>query len=186
MSLQHQQDLLARLYTDAEFRRAFLSAPEKIGAENLLNEKEIREIAEIMPEELDFFADSLFWKRLREVEKLLPITRKMLNEEFTSQFREFSQGFNPQTVKKHLEDALGFGRHLQTRNIPQSAKAAARFELSKLEFFGLEKRFVVCRLDFDIREFSASGRSEPAENIEKKKKIAVWIRFGKRIKHFYI
>ena len=49
MSLQKQQNLLAKLYTDAEFRRAFLSEPEKIGAENDLSEREIAEIAGIMP-----------------------------------------------------------------------------------------------------------------------------------------
>src|SRR6185369_7897216 len=104
MSLQEQQNLLAKLYTDAEFRRAFLSMPEKIGIENELNKIEIKEIAGIMPEELDFFADSLFWKRLREVEKFLPLTRKVLGEDFINYFRRFSQNFNPQTVKKHIED----------------------------------------------------------------------------------
>src|SRR5215213_1679726 len=123
MSLEQQQNLLAKLYTDAEFRRAFLSQPAKIGAEN-----DFSEIAAIMPEELDFFADSLFWKRLREAEKFLPLTRKILGEDFTDNFREFSQQFNPQTVKKHFEDALGFARFLRKGKISDLAKNAAKFE----------------------------------------------------------
>ncbi len=174
MSLQHQQNLLAKLYTDAEFRRAFLSEPEKIGAENDLDEAEIREIAAIMPEELNLFANSLFWKRLREVEKFLPVTHKVLGADFTKNFREFSQTFNPQTVKKHFEDALEFCRFLRAQEVSDLAKSAAKFEESKLEFFGFEKRLVVCRLDYDVR------MEIP------KKKIAVWLRIGKRIKHFYI
>ena len=186
MSLQQQQNLLAKLYTDADFRRAFLSGLEKIGAKNDLSPEEIAEIAAIMPEELNFFAESLVWKRRREAEKFLPLTRSVLGADFTEHFREFSQTFNPQSIKKHFEDALEFSRFLQKRNIPEFARAAAKFEQSKLEFFGLEKRFVVCRLDFDVRKFKASGNQAPLEIPEKKKKIAVWLRIGKRIEHFFI
>ena len=186
MSLQEQQNLLAKLYTDAEFRRAFLSEPAKIGAENGLNEGDIREIAGIMPDELNFFADSLFWKRLREVEKFLPLTGKVLGADFSKHFREFSRTFNPQTVKKHFEDALEFCRFLRKRDISEFAANAAKFEQSKLEFFGLEKRVVVCRLDFDIRDFTPSDPHRAVEIPAKKKKIAVWIRTGKRIRHYFI
>lgn len=180
MSLENQQNLLAKLYTDAEFRRVFLSAPEKIGAENDLSRAEIEEIAKVMPEELEFFAESLFWKRLREVEKFLPLTRRALDEDFTVKFREFSQNYNPQTIKKHLEDALGFCRFLQTQNISEQAKNAAKFELTKHEFFAFEKRFAVCRLSFDVVKFQQTGVWEA------RKKRAIWTRIGKRFRHFFI
>jgi hypothetical protein len=48
----------------------FARDPEKIGLENNLPAREIAELAGIMPEELNFFAESLFWKRLREVKKI--------------------------------------------------------------------------------------------------------------------
>ena len=186
MSLQKQQNLLAKLYTDAEFRRAFLSEPEKIGAENDLSKKEIAEIAGIMPEELNFFADSLFWKRLREVEKFLPLTRKVLAKDFSKYFREFSRIFNPQSVKKHFEDARHFCLYLRAQSLTDFAESAVKFEQSKLEFFGLEKRLVVCRLDYDIRKISESDPNEQFEIPEKKAQIVVWLRFGKRIRHFFI
>lgn len=180
MSLQNRQNILAKLYTDADFRRAFLSEPAKIGAQNNLEDAEIAEIAAVMPEELEFFAESLFWKRLREVEKFLPLTRRALGEAFTGSFREFSQKFNPQSVKKHLEDALEFCRFLQTENISEAAKNAAKFERTKHEFFAFEKRFAVCRLDFDIVKYQQTGV------FEARKKKAVWIRIGKRFRHFFI
>lgn len=180
MSLQNQQNLLAKLYTDAEFRRAFLSEPAKIGAENDLSTSEIEEIAFVMPEELNFFAESLFWKRLREVEKFLPLTRRALGEEFSTLFREFSQTFNPQTVKKHLEDALEFCRFLQTQNVLQLAQNTAKYECAKHEFFAFEKRLVVCRLDFDIVKYQHTGISEA------KNKRAIWLKTGKRVRHFFI
>lgn len=186
MALEQQQNLLAKLYTDAEFRRAFLSAPEKIGAENYLDAAEIGEIVEIMPEELEFFADSLFWKRLRETEKFLPLTKKLLGEDFTSFFREFAPTFNPRSIKKHLADALEFSRFLQTRPLSAEARTAARFERARLEFFGLEKRFVVCRLDFDVRRLFDLDANRPGEAPAAKKRIAVWLRIGGRTRHFLI
>ena len=186
MGLQQQQNLLARLYTDADFRRAFLFEPEKIGAENDLTADEISEIAAIMPEELNFFADSLFQKRLREAEKFLPLTRNVLGGDFSKLFREFSRNFNPQSVKKHFEDALAFCRFLRDQTIADSAKTAAKFEQAKLEFFGLEKRFAFCRLDFDVRKISECEPDNPPHIPEKKKIIAVWLRIGRRIRHFYI
>lgn len=184
MSLQQQQNLLAKLYTDADFRRAFLSEPEKVGAENDLTAGEIREIAAIMPEELNFFAESLFWKRLREVEKFLPLTRRVLGADFTKLFREFSRNFNPQSVRKHFEDARFFGLFLRAQNLTDFARSTVRFEQSKLEFFGLEKRLVICRLDFDPRKISAADSNERPETPEKKRRIVVWLRIGKRVRQY--
>ncbi len=87
MSLREQQNFLAKLYTDEQLRRAFLSEPSKIGEENYLNETEITEISEMLPEEISFFAESLVLKRLRQVEKFLPLTRKVCGDEFQRLFR---------------------------------------------------------------------------------------------------
>ena len=186
MSLQEQQNFLARLYTDTELRRAFLSEPTNIGVENDLNEKEIAEIAEIIPEELNFFAESLFWKRLREVEKLLPLTKEFLKDDFVELFREFSKDFNPQTIKKHLEDAIEFCRFLQKSDISELTQSIAEFEQTKLEFFGYGKRFAFCRLSFDIRKIQRRDSETQRLKLEKRKTIAIWLRFGKKIKHFTI
>ena len=189
MSLQEQQNLLAKLYTDAEFRRAFLSQPEETGAENGLNETEIREIAGMMPEELNFFADSLVWKRLREVEKFLPLTRELLQDDFAKYFREFSQTFNPQTVKKHLADALEFGRFLQDREtISNLAKDAARFERAKLIFAARAKNFVFEKFSFDIREIlkkTAVKKSISEADFRPRKTFAIWLRIGKMTKQYF-
>lgn len=151
MSLLNKQNFLARLYTDENFRRRFLFEPEKLGRKNDLNENEIAEIAGIIHAELNFFADSLFWKRLREAEKFLPETKKVLGKDFTSLFRKFSQNYDPQTVKKHLEDAVEFCDFLaQNSKLSEQAKSTAKFEQSKLKFFGFGKRFVFCRLNNNL------------------------------------
>jgi hypothetical protein len=179
MSLQKQQDFLAKIYTDEKLRRDFLYAPDEIGGKFGLNENEIGEINEILPEEISFFAETLLWKRLREVEKFLPLTKNILGKEFPPLFREFSQNYNPQTVKKHLEDSLEFCRFLQKKeSVAEIAKNCAKFERAKLEFFGLGKRLVFCRLNFDVRNHLES-------NSKKKTSFAVWLRVGKKVKHYF-
>lgn len=185
MSLQKQQNFLARLYTDENLRRAFLLEPQKTGREYDLTAKEIAEIAEVMPDELNFFADSLFWKRLREVENFLPLTKEIAGAEFTGEFRRFSQTFNPQSIRKHLEDAFEFAGFLQTsENVSELAKNAARFERAKLAFFGYGKKFVVCRLEFDLREISRSPAAAQSGEFKKRRNFAVWIRVGNKTRHF--
>ncbi len=186
MGLLEQQNLLARLYTDENFRREFLSAPEKIGKENFLNETEISDIKQILPGEINAFADSLFYKRLREVERLLPLTRKFAGEKFESLFREFSREFNPKSVKKHLKDAIEFSGFLQKRNLDILwIKDLAKFEQAKLEFSGFGKNFVIKSFDFDLREIF-STEYEMEIKLKKRKTFAVWLRIGKKIKHFII
>jgi hypothetical protein len=189
MSLQEQQNFLARLYTDEGLRREFFSSPATIGAENDLNESEIGELAAIAREEMDYFAGSLVAKRRREAEKFLPLTRIALGKEFPKIVRLFAGTFSPQPVRKHLEDALEFCRFLQTAAEiePRWAATAARFERAKLLFRSGEKNFAFARLDFDIREIillASQKKPFETENIRPKKTFAFWLRIGKMEKHF--
>lgn len=175
MSLLEQQNFLARAFTDENLRHSFWENPEKIGTENGLDAAEIVQLKEIIADDLNYFADSLFHKRLHEVEKLLPLTKRVLDKDFTQQFRRFSQTFQPSSVKKHLEDAIEFCKYLQSQQIEQSsAKDTARFEQTKHEFFSREKNFSYCILRHDV--FSQ----------KKKLRIAVWYRIGKESRHFIL
>ncbi|HEY0049232.1 MAG TPA: hypothetical protein VGB68_08115 [Pyrinomonadaceae bacterium] len=188
MSLLDVQNLLARIFTDKDLRLRFLLEPEKTGAENNLNEAEIEQIKQILPEQINFFADSLFYKRLHEVEKFLPLTRKVLGKDFEKYFREFANQFLPQTIKKHLEDAIEFGGFLQLKEIkPFWTKDLAKFEQARLAFNNSEKRFIFKRFDFDIREIikGISGEDARAQtDFPKRKTYGVWLRLGARTKHF--
>lgn len=188
MSLLEQQNFLARLYTDENLRKDFLAEPGKIGAENDLDENEIRELAGIVPAELNFFADSLFWKRLREAEKFLPLTKRALETDFEKYFRLFANQFLPKTIKKHLEDAFRFCEYLQTAEIEFVwKKELARFEQARLVFNSGEKDFVCRTFDFDIRQIVkhlADGDGAAKNDFPQRKTYAVWLRAGKRSKFF--
>jgi hypothetical protein len=187
MSLLEQQNFLARLYTDENLRRAFLSSPEEIGKENNLDEKEIAELAAVLLGELNFFADSLFWKRLREVEKMLPLTRRFSAERFEKHFREFSQNYQPNSIKKHLEDAIEFVNFINKGEKEDIwIKDLARFEQAKLEFNGYGKNFVFRVFDFDVKEIHRRDAETQNFELKRKKTFALWLRIGKRVKHFII
>lgn len=173
MSLQEQQNFLARLFTDESLRRSFWENSEIIGKENGLDDAEIVQFKEIIAEDLNYFADSLFHKRLHEVEKLLPLTRKALDKDFPKLFRQFSRTFQPSSIKKHLEDAIEFCKFLQ-KSQSSLAKDTAKFEQTKHEFFSLQKHFAFCFLRHDV--FS----------LKQKISVAVWYRTGKNTRHFIL
>lgn len=180
MSLAEVQNLLARLYTDNDLRREFLSAPEKTGRKFDLNEKEIADIVSVLPEELNFFADSLFFKRLREVEKLLPRTKRILSSDFEQHFRAFSKTFLPASIKKHLEDAAQFADFLIKQKLePVWLTDLIRYEQANLIFHGYGKSFLFRWFNFNIRAIL-----RPDSQIQRKQSFAVWLKIGGRTRHF--
>jgi hypothetical protein len=180
MSLAEVQNLLARLYTDKVLRQKFLSAPEKTGREFNLTEKEIAELAAVLPAELDFFSESLLFKRLREVEKLLPRTKQILSEDFEKYFREFSNSFLPTSIKKHLEDAVQFADFLLKQELKSAwLKDLIRYEQANLIFNGFGKKFLLRRFNFNIKEISRKSAQA-----QRKPSVAVWLRIGGKTRHF--
>ncbi len=169
MSLLEQQNVLARLYTDREFRTQFNAEPLATGRNLGLSDGEIGELSEYAREEVERFSDSLIWKRLREVEKMIPATSKLLGEQLQEAFFDFAPTFNPQDVRKHYEDAVAFCRFLQSKALTSDdIGASARFDATRLTFFNESKRVSVCRL----------GPGRPL--------IAIWLRVGRRVFHYKV
>ena len=169
MSLREQQDVLVKLYTDPVFREAFYSHPEDIGRDFRLTADEIAEISVAARDGVKQFSESLVWKRLREVEKMLPKTRHLLSDDFEPAFLAFAPSYNPQGIKKHYEDAVEFCRFLtEDRSFSESARNAASFESTRLTFINENKKLAVCRQRPGVMSF------------------AVWMRIGRRVFHFTI
>jgi hypothetical protein len=189
MALLETQNFLAQIYTDEKLRREFLSEPEKIGGKNNLKPEEIAELIAIFPAELNAFAESLFYKRLRQVEKLLPLMRRLTGKNFEEHFRRFANHFSPESNKKHLEDAIKFADFLQfEKNETSVIKNAAKFERARLEFNAFQKRFAVILLDYDVRLISDSflreNETSSAQNLALRKTVVIWLRTGNKVKQF--
>ncbi len=183
MSLLQQQNFLAKVFTDENLREKFLSEPLKIGKQNDLSETEIEQICSMLPEQIKVFADSLFYKRLREVEKILPLTRKFLGESFESHFRRFAAGFVPQTIKKHLEDAIEFCELLK-KSQSGWLKDVISFEQARVIFNGYGKNFVLKIFDYDIKKILEDTGKETLNNLPKRKTFAFWLKIGGRKRYF--
>lgn len=164
MSLQEQQNLLAKLYTTPELRDEFFARPHETGARFGMTEKESDDLALVVRDELEYFASSLIQKRLQEVEKLLPLTSRFAGGDFRSGFREFAATFVPNGVKKHLEDALAFCDFLAAREV---VPEIARFERKKLAFAASDDRFACCLTSVD-----------PVTGERTRTRLAIWSRRG--------
>ncbi|MGI8641657.1 MAG: hypothetical protein ACR2MG_17145 [Pyrinomonadaceae bacterium] len=182
MSLLETQNFLAKVFTDEILRGKFLSEPLKIGKENDLSETEIEQIRQLLPEQIKFFADSLLYKRLHEVEKFLPLTRKMLDKDFEIYFREFANQFLPKTIKRHLEDAIKFCDFLQARENGW-LKDLIIFEQARLIFNGYGKRFLLRVFQYNIKEICRRD-AKAQSDFPKRKTFAVWLKIGRRNRHF--
>jgi hypothetical protein len=148
MGLREQQDLLARIYTDPGCRSSFAADPLAVGREAGLSSKEIHDIFAVSSDELHVFSESLFWKRARQVEKLLPVTALLLEPDLEKYFRHFCQSHSGPT-NKHLDDARAFARYvIKTNSIPSAVRDAARFESARLAFFHGFRRLLLVRAKY--------------------------------------
>ena len=186
MGLKEQQNLLASLYTDAELFSRFTAEPESVAARYGLSSTEIRDLSALAGHEVRWYADSLFWKRFREVEKLLPTSSRVLSERFAALFREFSSRFNPKSVKKHLEDALAFADWiLRGNHLDPLLADVLRFESTRLRHHAAGRRFSMCGLSHDVRPVFDPSWAGAGDDIPPRRRVAIWMNLGKRTR-FYL
>lgn len=179
MSLQEQQNFLARLYTDPHIRARFFADPGKVGVDHGLVEAEIANLLAVASDEIAFFSKSLVWKRFREVVKLLPLTRQALGDDFRTQFFDFAPTFNPQSTKKHYEDAVAFSKWVEAEpHMPVLVKNATAFERTRLTFLTESRLFSFCKLE-RTAQLPHSGPIVPGRF-----GFAVWLRLGQQVRHF--
>lgn len=170
MGLAELQNALARLYTDSELRTRFLENSANVCSELGLKKEEAEQLSKISHNELSFFSDSLIWKRFGEVEKLLPLTKKALGENFRLEFQSFASAYNTTEIKKHLDDAINFCRYLEKKIETKWMVDVIRFERARLHFGAFNRILIVKLFDYDVVN---------TKTPKKKKWIGVWFRFSK-------
>ncbi len=112
--------VLARLLAHPELRAAFRRDPAAIAGE----------FASLDPEALDRQAELLVEKRRHEVSKLLPRTFQALGPSVKSTFAAHASRFWPEGHRRHLADAVAFGRFLRGHPaLRRSEWNRVRFEL---------------------------------------------------------
>jgi hypothetical protein len=129
MGLMQTQALLARLFTDAQFRGAFFGDPQGAAQRFGLSAEEAETLAALDRTEVQDFARSLLGKRALDARKVLPLAAKALGKDFDRLFFEAIEG--PPSPQRHRADAAALARLLGSRNAePAWVGDLARFELA--------------------------------------------------------
>lgn len=181
MGLAQTQALLARLLTDAALRERFLLDPLAVGREWGLTPGEAGELAAVSQRQLNDAARALLFKRLREVEKLLPLARRALGGDFGDLFLRYAETGAPVGAKRHRADAVAFARHLDAlsragRDVPAWAAEITRCEAAGLEMGDPARRWRGAWFRYDLERLSRDlmAGKPPAPRI--RPMLAVWLR----------
>lgn len=186
MGLVEIQRTLARLYTDATLRERFFGDPLGVGRELGLSDEEARELARLQEQQVNSFADSLRSKRFLEVTKLLPMTNRVLGEEFAAHFKTYAATYKPAGVKKHLGDACAFALYLEkrirrARKHPRWVLDLLRYERARLKAADPARRVVARLFRHDISRLVRSvARREENPATDRRFTVAVWWRPQRR------
>jgi hypothetical protein len=162
MELIDLQRALARLSTDAALREQFLADPEAASLALGLPPGSGEELARLPAQPLDSFARSLIHKRMGDVGKLLPHTRRALGERFGALFLEYARGTAGSTAvgrlpdgpRKFQEDAIAFAAFLQqvAGREPPWIDELARYEAVWLKMQDPHRRWTAGWFRYPISE----------------------------------
>jgi hypothetical protein len=182
LGLAEVQQLLARLYTDAELRQRFFVDPLGVSRELGLSAEEARYMAQLPPTQVTTFADSLLSKRLLGVGKLLPLTRRVLSERFTAHFRRFASTHDYDGHTQYLGDALEFAKYLEARLREERLGQGwtldlLRFERARVKAADPSCRCVARYFRHDISRLVRSvARKEETPVATRRSTVAIWWR----------
>jgi hypothetical protein len=147
MELAQQQKLVARLCTDREFREEFFANPVAVAAHQGLTAG-AEGLAELHPERLRQFARLLRTRQLGTVGVALPLTRRVLGNQFVECFKIYALRPPAPGVQRAAEDAVKFVEFLRQHAQQQPFEPAwglslARYEAARLEAVWLGRRLVL-------------------------------------------
>ena len=107
---------LARLLSDDSLRRDFARDPASVARALDVAEPHRAAFCSIRAEQLDTQAGVLLGKRFHEVAVLLPRTIQRIGNVARELFRTYAETFWPTGHRRHIEDAVAFGRFIARRN----------------------------------------------------------------------
>jgi hypothetical protein len=180
MSLANIQRTLAQIYVDSVLRKRFVEDPKSVGLEFGLSIEEISLLSEISSEQVKFFAESLQHKRLNEAAKLLPITYRLLGENFSKLFLDFADSFVPKGVKKHLEDAVFFSEYVsKTGRIEPPIVDIARYEAVRLTALNSNHRLIARLFRYPLKRiFRCVAEDNTVLSVKPYPTVAIWLRLS--------
>lgn len=183
MGLAQVQQALARLYTDAALRDRFLADPREVGLTFGLSPVEVEQLAQAASQ-ISFFAESLHRKRLNEVNRLLPFTRRLLGRQFGALFLRYAPTYAPHGLRKHQADALAFADFIERRLSveplgPPFGADIVRYEAGWLWAAHPDCRWLVRRFRYPIHKL-LHALAQNAAPPPQRPTLGIWFRLWPR------
>ena len=184
MSLSDIDQILTRLSSDEELRARFVENPFALAREMGLSPSGARQLRRQAAERFDSFANTPRERRFVQVNKLLPLTHRVLRERFTNYFNGYVAEHGPPAVERLFGDVLRFAEYLEEKLKDDYLGSGwtldlLRFEKARVKAADPNRRLVVQTFRHDISRLVrgiARKDKEALLEVVVRRSIAVWWR----------
>jgi hypothetical protein len=184
MSLSDIEQILTRLSSDEALRARFVENPFALARELGLSASGARQLRRAAAARFDSFANTPRERRFVQVNKLLPLTHRVLRERFTNYFDGYVREHGPPAVERLFGDVLRFAEYLEAKLKDDYLGSGwtldlLRFEKARVKAADPNRRLVVQTFRHDIsRLVRGIARKDKDALLEVvvRRSIAVWWR----------
>jgi hypothetical protein len=184
MSLSDIEQILARLSTEDELRARFVENPFALGRELGLTPTRTRQLRREAAARFDSFAATPRERRFVQVNKLLPLTHRVLQARFTHYFDLYVSEHGAVAVERLFGDVLRFAEYLEEKMRDDYLGSGwtldlLRFEKSRVKAADPNRRLVVAYFHHDISRLVrgvARKDKDAMFEVVVRRSVAVWWR----------
>ena len=182
MALSDIEQILARLSTDETLRARFVENPFALGRELGLSPTRTRQLRREAAERYDSFAATPRERRFVQVNKLLPLTHRVLGARFTHYFDRYVAEHGAVSVERLFGDVLHFAEYLEEKLHDDYLGSGwtldlLRFEKSRVKAADPKRHLVVAYFRHDIsRLVRGVARKDAMFEVVVRRSVAVWWR----------
>lgn len=182
MSLSDIEQILTRLSADEGLRARFVENPFLLGRELGLSVAGTRQLRREAAARYNSFAATPREHRFVQVNKLLPLTHRVLRERFTRYFDRYVVEHGPPAFEHLFGDVLHFAEYLEERLKDDYLGSGwsldlLRFEKSRVKAADPNRRLVVAHFRHDISRLvrGIARKDAPFEAVARRS-VAFWWR----------
>ena len=184
MGLSDIEQILTRLSSDDELRARFVENPFALGRELGLSAAGTRQLRREAAARFDSFAATPHERRFVQVNKLLPLTHRVLRERFTNYFSRYVAEHGPPAVERLFGDVLRFAEYLEEKLKEDYLGSGwtldlLRFEKARVKAADPNRRLVVQTFRHDISRLVrgiARKDKDAMFEVVVRRTLAVWWR----------
>jgi hypothetical protein len=184
MALSDIEQILTRLSSDEELRARFVENPFALGRELGLTPTGTRRLRREAAGRYNSFAATPHEQRFVQVNKLLPLTHRILRERFTNYFNRYVAEHGPPAVSRLFGDVLRFAEYLEEKLKDDYLGSGwtldlLRFEKSRVKAADPNRRLVVQSFRHDISRLVrgiARKDKDAMFEVVVRRSVAIWWR----------